>query len=461
MERRDYDAVVVGAGSAGSAAAWMLAGHGLRVALVERRAREHAGPGWHNAVPPWMLDVAGVPRPRPPERAELAGGFCLLSPDGRHRVALSHNPIQQLDMRRLVARLQGYARQAGVHLLDRVELDAVERDGDRPRALLAWHRPAGDEPVELQLRADLFVDASGLHGALRRRVPALARCTPPPGRQHVCVAAQQVAAVADPTGARAYLERHGARPGEAINWSGVRGGWSTLALTVSRDLARVDLLAGTTADVARTAPAELLTALRARERWIGPRLRGGAGPIPLRRPYDRLAVPGLALVGDAACQVFPAHGSGVGIGLIAARTLADAVGRELDPGSQEATWRYQARFQRRWGGLLAAYDAFRRGVQALRGEDLGALIEARVVDPAGTAAGLDERMPPLTPGAAAAALRATRHSPQPVAAMAPAIARMAAAQPLYRRYPAEPSVRGLHAWSRAVAGLFGEEPDLR
>ena len=69
----------------------------------------------------------------------------------------------------------------------------------------------------------------------------------------------------------------------------------------------------------------MLDGARADEPWLGESISGGSGVIPLRRPYARFTAPGLALVGDAACQVFPAHGSGIGMGLIAGRMLADAV----------------------------------------------------------------------------------------------------------------------------------------
>jgi flavin-dependent dehydrogenase len=50
-ERRSFDAVVVGAGTAGSAFALFLALAGLRVALVESRPLGEAGAHWVNGVP--------------------------------------------------------------------------------------------------------------------------------------------------------------------------------------------------------------------------------------------------------------------------------------------------------------------------------------------------------------------------------------------------------------------------
>ena len=77
-------------------------------------------------------------------------------------------------------------------------------------------------------------------------------------------------------------------------------------------------------------------------------------------------------MGDAACQVFPAHGSGIGMGLIAGRMLADAVADAVDPGDEQVLWGYQAAFQHEFGGLLAAFDAFRRMSTVLGGDGRGA-----------------------------------------------------------------------------------------
>ena len=87
---------------------------------------------------------------------------------------------------------------------------------------------------------------------------------------------------------------------------------------------------------------------------IGPRVFGGSGAIPLRRTHDRLAGDRVALLGDAACQVFPAHGSGVAAGLLAARLLADTLAAGGPIGDYAVAW------QRRHGGVSAFFDDFRR-----------------------------------------------------------------------------------------------------
>ena len=127
--------------------------------------------------------------------------------------------------------------------------------------------------------------------------------------------------------------------------------------------------------------------------WIGKTIFGGAGFIPLRRSYDRLSAPGIALLGDAACHVFSANGCGVGNGLIAARILADSVKGHDDPGSREATWAYQAAYQHERGGIHAASDVFRRLSQTLMEEDVEALLETVIITADKIQATLAHKMP--------------------------------------------------------------------
>ncbi len=84
-ETREFDVVVVGAGTAGAAAAYNLAAVGQRVALVDARPLASAGACWVNAVPDWQFDRANVPRPVAPEHR---GGAVpvLLPPDGSARL---------------------------------------------------------------------------------------------------------------------------------------------------------------------------------------------------------------------------------------------------------------------------------------------------------------------------------------------------------------------------------------
>ncbi|HSO34642.1 MAG TPA: NAD(P)/FAD-dependent oxidoreductase, partial [Labilithrix sp.] len=360
MSADRYDAVIAGAGIAGSACAAMLAAAGLRVAVVDGRSEEKVGARWVNAVPEQAFDDAGLARPEGAERCASGHRVVIASPSARVRLRFEEHGVVEVDMRLLGERLRRDARQAGVtfHFGDR--MTGFEQERGRLRAVEAGGRT---------LRAPLFVDASGLPAALRRAVfprwPSVAR-------MHICTAAQAVFEIGDRAGTEEFLAREGMTSGEALARTGVAGGFSILNVRVDLEDGHVAVLTGSVQDEpARPNGTQLLDAFVAAQPWLGPRRFGGAGAIPLRRPYARLGSPGLALLGDAACMTFAVHGSGIATGLRAARALVDAVtSNAADPGSEKATWSYAARWHRELGGVLLAYDVVRRVTQRMSREEL-------------------------------------------------------------------------------------------
>ncbi|MCC6522912.1 MAG: hypothetical protein IT373_09645 [Polyangiaceae bacterium] len=455
-----FDAVVVGAGTTGAAAAGMLARGGLAVALVERRRLEHAGARWVNDVPPWLFDSARVARPAGIEKQCDREPIALFGNGARTSVRLTR-PMWGVDCRALGDRLRQEALGAGVTAFERAEVEACEVTAGRVVAVALTERTEhGLLPRQLRLEARLFIDASGVAGALRKRLAALGSW-PEPTQDELASAAQQVCTVASAPGARAFLGRYGARPGEVVSRTGLDSGYSTLAVRVEPGLGRVELLSGIGCSAGRTAGPDMLRRLKASEPWIGAMEYGGAGLIPIRRPYDRLVTPGFALVGDAACQAFPAHGSGVGAGLVAARMLADAVVHSPDPGRLEALWRYASRFQRELGGVHAGYDVLRRFTVGLAPEDVRALVDDGVLSPPLVLSGMDQRMPALDLGELVPALRGALRWPRLAAALFAHAPRLFAARAAYLAYPATPGEGALAAWARFAAGAAGHAADVR
>lgn len=456
MSSSRFDVVVVGAGSTGAAAAAMFAERGRRVALVERRRLDVAGARWINDVPPWLFDEAGVARPEPPERRCACVPITMLDRAGRPRVELER-PMWGVDMRALGERLRGEAERRGVTILAQSKLLSLEHRGsgagERPAAL---ELERGDRRVRLE--APLFVDASGLAGELRIRSQALARRCLPVARGDLVSAAQQVCAIADRAGARAFLARHGDRDG-VLTWSGVGGGFSTLGVRVELDRDEVELLTGVEATHPSLDGPSLLQEFKRKSPWVGSIMFGGASMIPVRRPYDRLAALGLALIGDAACQTFPGHGSGVGSGLLAARMLERSVAERDDPGAAGSMADYQARFHRTRGGVHAAYDVIRRLAGSLGEDDVDRLLTSGLVTPSTTHAALLQQMPPLGPRVVAEIARAAVGVPALAARFAAAGPRMVVAERAYAQHPGGTDERALGGWARRAAWLAGHPVD--
>lgn len=415
---------IVGAGTAGAALAARAASHGLSVALVERRPRGAAGARWINGVAGWTFDESGVSRPRGDELFGSGHAFHLIAGRGPTRVVVADHDVLEVDMRLLVTRLQDSALQAGAQLLDETRVTGF--DGQR----LSTTR--GD------VQARWFVDASGLAGARLLETPRVSR-------NELCVAAQEVRRLDDPKAAAAFFAEHGVPLGDTLCFTGVEGGFSVVNLRVVGD--RVSLLTGSIPGEGRASGREMLSEFVAQNRWIGSLLFGGARAIPLRRPVDRLARGNVALLGDAGCQVFSAHGSGIGAGLLAARLLADRLAGGGDLHGYAVDW------HRRYGALFASYAAFRRFSQSLDAEGLRTMMRLALIDDSSARAGLEQRLPAPSLGLVARALRTARSEPRLFGRLARAAAESAAARVLYASYPEDPSA--LPDWSARATRWFG------
>lgn len=376
-----------------------------------------------NGVAASAFDDAGVPRP---EGEELRGGghaFNILSGWGPKRVVIAEHDVLDVDMRLLVARLQRLAREAGATITGGVRTGAF--DGHTL------------ESSEGTLRARWFVDATGLGGArlLRQaKVP----------RGDLCAAAQEVREVRDAAAARAFFARHAVRPGETLCFTGVSGGYSIVNVRLDAD--HVSILTGSIPAGGHKSGRELIDDFVRDNAWVGAAVFGGARPIPLRRPLDRLASDSVALVGDAACQVFAAHGSGIGAGMIAGRMLAQALANGDGPHAYAAAW------QRRYGGLFAAYDAFRRFSETLRPTDLDLLMDSGMLDPEAARAGLEQRLPDVAAASLPRTIAGLWRARRLGGGFAALGTRMAAAMALYARYPRDPA--RVPAWSARAARLL-------
>jgi hypothetical protein len=145
--------------------------------------------------------------------------------------------------------------------------------------------------------------------------------------------------------------------------------------------------------------------------------------------------------------VFPAHGSGIGAGLVAARLLADVVGRGAPLRAYEVEW------QRRHGGLLAAFEVVRRWNQDVDGATLGRIFDRGLVDDSIVRAGIDQVLPRPRLRDLAGKARALAGSPALARGVVSAVARSVAVRGLYATYPRR--AERVPAWARRVAWVAG------
>lgn len=337
---KEWDVVIVGAGSAGAAVAVQTARIGLRTLLLDKHPLERAGATWVNGVHGQAFDEAGLGRPHAPELRASGHRFHLVAGWGPHKKTVGDTGVLDVDMRLLIARLQRESALAGATLRGQEPVLSLE--------------PGRVRTADTTYEAALVVDASGLGGLYRVEKPR---------PSDVCAAAQGVYAVNDRAAAEAFFRGFGAEPGETICFAAVAGGYSIASMRLEGD--ELAILTGTLPALGHPPGKKVRDDLAARHAWIGPMAFGGHAPIPLHRPRKDLAFVArdraLVRVGDAAGLVYAAHGSGIGAQLVAGRMLADTLAQRTPrDGVGSAVGAWERAWHRRFGARFLAADAFRR-----------------------------------------------------------------------------------------------------
>ncbi len=325
-----FDAIVVGAGPAGSVAALVLARGGARVALVDRASfpRDKACGDVVGPRGVRLLETLGISVP-----GAEAGAFELVAPSGR-KVALPWPAA-------------GAEYAAGPLVVRRRDLDGALRD-----AALA----AGAVPVRASVR--------GLDGEAVLTDGASLSAPVVIGADGALSRVAQVAGLVHPAEAlwgfalRGYVERDvprgridifsppGQRPVPGYGWAFPSSGGGTnvgvgLGLRDRRD--RGKLGAGLLADYLRLVWGEAAPELIDRR---GGWLRMGLGGVTLARGR-------VLLVGDAAGLVNPLSGEGIAEAMLSGQTAAEAV----LAGPEQAAERYRAAIAARHGRFHSATGA--------------------------------------------------------------------------------------------------------
>jgi flavin-dependent dehydrogenase len=411
---------VVGLGTAGSAAAAALARRGITVVGLEAGPLSEAGARWVNGVPRWTFAAGGFAEPAGEELREPEGGTLLVAGSAAARLPSG----LEVDMRFLVARLQRLAREAGAEL--RGDLGPVEWAGGELQV--------GGERVA----ADVVVDAAGLLGPNLLGAPAFSR-------EDLCAAAQEVRRVADPAGAEAFLARWGAGEGEGVCFTGVAGGYSIVHVRVARG--EVGILTGSIPALGHPGGKALLDRFVGDHPWVGPLAFGGARAIPVRRAWEVVGHGAVAAIGDRAGQVYPGHGSGIGMQLAAAELLA----RALAEG--RGCWGYNVDWQRTYGGRLAASDLFRRFSSTLGPDEVARLIDSGLLGGDLARDAMAQRSTRPSIAVLTRAARALARLPGLRRRLGALVTRMGAAEVWWARYPAAPA--RWPAWARVAGAITG------
>jgi electron transfer flavoprotein-quinone oxidoreductase len=333
MAEPSFDAIVVGGGPAGMAAAITMAKGGLEVVLIERGRFAGAknlfgGVLYTHALAEILPDYWD--RKPPFERPVTEQGYWLLSPDSALRVQHKSERYKSEPAEAYTALrarfdpwLAAQAIAEGVLLIPKTNVTAVRRDDQGRTIGVATDRPDGD------ITAPLVIIAEGVNNLLTQQLGLATSDLPP---RFVALSVKEVIGVpAKEIEARFGLA--GAHEGVAIDLFGD----ATLGLPgtafLYTDTKAISIGVGLLLDefvYHNLRPYEVLARFKAHP-VVRPYLAGGtsleygAHLIP-EQGYDRmpeLVADGVLVAGDAACMVDALHREGTNLAMTAGRLAGE------------------------------------------------------------------------------------------------------------------------------------------
>jgi digeranylgeranylglycerophospholipid reductase len=359
-----FDAIVVGAGTAGCLAAKTMAEKGLSVCLVEKKPREEIGEKiCGDALGEHHLTFLGLEKPTGGELEAKIDGLKIYSPDENTIFTIADKDFKGYILnRRLFGQwLLKKATDKGALLQDNMNLRSPILEKGAVVGITAKNMITGEVA---EMRSKVVVDATGYFGMVRKQLPAELGIDRELANEDVEACYREIRQLKQETEDTRYCGiylNQKASPGGYI-WIFPKGG------------ARVNVGIGAIMRKGYPNPKEQLYATAFKKPIFEDSkvISGGAWFDPVRRPIDNMVGNGVVLVGDAASLVNPIHGGGIGpsmlSGYFAGQQIAEALGKG-EP-TREALWGYNKRYIDTYGKKQGTLDIFKMFLLGCSDEDL-------------------------------------------------------------------------------------------
>jgi geranylgeranyl reductase family protein len=348
-----FDVIVVGAGTAGCLAAKTTAGAGLKVCIVERKRKEEIGEKvCGDALGEHHLKDRGLEKPQGGELEKRIEGIRIFSPDMGTVFTIEHEDfVGYMLNRRLFGQwLLKKALDEGAVLLDSTQtLEPMIKKGS-VAGVLAKNLKTGENT---RLEGKVVVDASGFLGVVRRKLPKKMGIDPEVPNDDVEACYREIRQLRQEDENSAYCEIYLSQkvtPG-GYTWVFPKGG-----AKVNAGLGIC--MSGKFPNPKKQFYEYVLTKPIFEGSLL---LSGGAWYDPTRRPLNSMVGDGVVVIGDAACQVNPIHGGGIGPSMMSGDLAGKAIIRALEKGevSRESLWSYNCEYMHSYGAKQAGLDIFR------------------------------------------------------------------------------------------------------
>ena len=359
-----YDAVVVGAGTAGCLAAKTMAEKGLKVCLIDKKPREEIGEKiCGDALGEHHLKFLGLEKPTGGELEAKIDGIKIYSPDENTVFTIADKDfIGYLLNRRLFGQwLLKKATDKGALLQDNMNFRSPIIEKGSVVGITAKNMKTGKVA---ELRSKVVVDASGYFGMVRKQLPPDMGIDRDIANQDVEACYREIRQLKQETENTRFCEiylNQKASPGGYI-WIFPKGG------------ARVNVGLGICMRGNYPNPKQQLyeTAFKKSIFDGSLVLTAGSWFDPVRRPLDNMVSNGVMLVGDAASLVNPIHGGGIGPSMLSGYFAGQQIIEALSKGepTKEALWGYNKKYIDTYGKKQGTLDIFKMFLLSCSDADL-------------------------------------------------------------------------------------------
>jgi len=354
-------------------AAKTVAEAGFNVCLIDRKREQDIGEKvCGNAIGRHHFDTLGLEYPTGKELERKIIGVKIYSPDMKTAIDVKGEGLHgyMVNRRLFGQRLLKEATKAGATFLESTQ--AVE-----PIIKKNFVNGCSARKVETRSKFSVFgqvtVDASGFSAVLRKKLPPETGVDASASREDVVVCYREIREVKEQISEPDFCEIY-------LNQKVSPGGYFWI---FPERGTKVNVGLGVAMSKGFPNPKNrLYENVLSRPFFRGSSiLSGGGGHVPTRRPINCMAGNGILIVGDAACQVNPIHGGGMGPSMMGGTIAGETIIEALETGNlgQEKMWSYNVRYMQSYGAKQAGLDVFRLLLQQTKDEDINYGMKYRLI----------------------------------------------------------------------------------
>jgi geranylgeranyl reductase family protein len=367
------DVVIVGAGSAGCVTARRCAELGLKTILLDRKPRSLVGQKvCGDEVSKSHFEATGIDYPEGDEISTVIHGADVYPPSRINELKVrgwSEFDGWTVNRHNFGQRLLNETISAGVKFLPDSHVKRPRIRGSQVIGI-EYKDSSGEEDI---IQSKIVVDASGFAAIIRNQLDSeLVENDIDKGDIALCY--REILTLkmplAEPEVARVFLGGNVAPRGYA--WIFPKG------------KQEINAGVGITGGKGRGSPKKHFEKFKETYPLLfdSKIIDGKGGAVPVRRPLKSLVGNGVAFVGDAALQVNPIHGGGIGAGMRAGIILGEVVKGSIARKDLAAhgLWHYNTRYLTNFGRRLASLEIFRRLLQGVSDAEMDYGFEKRLLE---------------------------------------------------------------------------------